>query len=959
MRALATLAAWSRRLAPRSLTSRVFALYGATLAVFFAAGLALFLTRQYEDQVEEKQQAAVMLVEVVAQAMRDSVVVGDHDTVRRTLETTVQGPIFASAVFTDTKGGRIDVALAEPLQQFTPVWFVAWVESRFQEMSRTITVGGKDYGVLRLRFDAVYVAQDLWSTTAQALAVALVSLGLGLATIRLLLRRWLGGLDRLRHYERALASGTLDESRLRIDEAPEEIQRVLELFRRTAELVREREAGRRALDNQKFALDQHAIVSITDLDGRITYANDRFCQITGYSREELLGRNHRLINSGTQPRAFFERLWQTITAGQVWHGEICNRNRAGGMYWVNATIVPLLGDDGRPAQYIAIRTEITARVLAERKLGELNADLEGLIGKRTQALAEATLLASQANRAKSEFLSNMSHEMRTPMNSILGMSFLALRASPSPEVRQYLTHIGESGRYLLELISNILDFSKIESGKLELESVDFSLPAVARAAAALIQESASQKSLVVRLDIDPALERPLRGDPLRLRQVLLNYLGNAVKFSQGNAGPSQVSLPPSGGGMGEAQPWGPNHRGEIRLRALAAQQGDTGALLRLEVEDRGIGMSADQLERLFQPFHQADSSTSRRFGGTGLGLAICRKIADAMGGRVGADSTPGQGSTFWFEARLPWGQGLALPAPEPDAQSLPQRWAKVLGGVRVLVVDDNTLNLTVAAELLEAAGAQVLLAGDGQRALDVLTEQAVDCVLMDIQMPEMDGLETTRQIRDTLGLEGVPVVAMTANARREDRDECLSAGMDDFVTKPVVPETLYATVARWTQARLKPPAGPAPASPAPAGPAAGGPALGILLPGVPAPAEQDALPVFDPGVLQALTRGNPKAVEPIARAYRQLMGSTLPQLRQAVAAGDAEALRQLGHKLKSSSASLGAPALAQACRQLEAAAARDAADLPRAAALVERIEQLAPQVEAALERLTQAADPSA
>jgi two-component system sensor histidine kinase/response regulator len=939
---MSALAAWSRRIAPRSLSSRVFALYGATLAVFFSAGLALFLTKQYEELVEEKQQAGVMLIEVVAQAVRDSVVIGDYDTVRRTLQTTVQGPIFTTATFIDLNGGRIEATMPEPLEHFTPDWFITWVESRFQEMNRAITVGGKDYGVLRLRFDSGYVASDLWSLSVQALAVALVSLGLGLATIRLLLRRWLGGLDRLRHYDQALAAGTLDASRLRIDEAPEEVQHVLDLFRRTAELLREREESRRALDNQKFALDQHAIVSITDLEGRITYANDRFCQITGYSREELLGRNHRIINSGTQSRAFFQQLWQTIAAGQVWHGEICNRNCAGGLYWVNATIVPLLGDDGRPAQYIAIRTEITARVLAERKLGELNADLESVIGRRTQALEEATLLASQANRAKSEFLSNMSHEMRTPMNSILGMAFLALRASPSPQVRQYLTHISDSGRYLLELISSILDFSKIESGKLELEAVDFSLPAVARAAAALMEESASQKSLVLRVDIDPALERPLRGDPLRLRQVLLNYLGNAVKFSP---------------------------RGEIRLYARAVQRDDAGVVMRLEVRDPGIGMSADELERVFQPFHQADSSTSRRFGGTGLGLAICRKIADAMRGQVGADSVPGQGSTFWLETRLPWGQALALAAPEPDATSLPQRWTQALGGARVLVVDDNALNLTVAAELLEAAGARVLLAGDGRRALDVLSAEPVDCVLMDMQMPEMDGLETTRQIRDVLGLDLLPVVAMTANARREDRNECLAAGMDDFVTKPVVPETLYATVARWVRVRPAAPASPGPAHPlavsasdsnpiAPVpGPAPGPQPEPPSAP--PAAAEPDVLPVFDPSVLQALTRSNPKAVEAIARAYRQLMGSTLPQLEQAVAAGDAEALRQLGHKLKSSSASLGAPALAQACRQLEAATARGAADLPRAAALVDRIVELAPQVEAALERLTQAADPRA
>ena len=916
------------RLAPRTLTNRVFALYGAMLLFFCATGLAFFLTRQYEERVDSGLRSAAILIEVVAQAVRDSAVIGDYDALRRSLQVAVQGPTFSSASFVDLSGGRILVESVEPSSSAPPGWFVDFMESRFDEIHRTINVGGKDYGELRLHFDAAHAAGELWSLSTLAIVGALAGLLLGLVPIHLLLRRWLGGLDRLRDVDLAMATGTLDDSRLRVPGAPDEVQRVVDLFRRTAELVREREQSRRALDNQKFALDQHAIVSITDLEGRITYANDRFCEITGYARDELLGHNHRIINAGTQPRAFFEHLWKTIGAGEVWHGDLCNRNRAGTPYWINATIVPLLGSDGRPEQYIAISTDITARVLAERKLSELNADLESQVRRRTQALEEATLIASQANRAKSEFLSNMSHEMRTPMNSILGMSFLALRASPPPKVREYLQHISESGQYLLELISSILDFSKIESGKMTLETVDFALPAVVRAVASLLEDAATQKGLSIAVEIDPRLERPLRGDPLRLRQILWNYLGNAIKFSSA---------------------------GTVHLRAAATVCDEHGIDLRLEVQDGGIGVSAEQLRGLFEPFHQADASTSRRFGGTGLGLAICRKIADLMGATVGAESKPGLGSTFWFQARLPWAGPELARVPIAHEQQAPAAAEDALLGVRVLVVDDNALNLTVAAELLRAAGAVVLLADEGSKALELLQREAVDCVLMDMQMPVMDGVETTRRIRAGLGLMSLPVIAMTANARREDEAVCRAAGMDGFLTKPVVPATLFAAVRRCVGAvgssalsenSPRPPSLPL-ALPAPGGPATAERSRDPTIPPQ-APAETQT---FDPAPLVALARGQAQALDPLILAFRQVMARTLPELTHALSAGDAASMKAIAHKLKSSSAALGGTALAQACEALESRMAEAPGDMDSAVALVARIDALTPALDAALEGL--------
>ncbi len=926
------------RLWPQSLTNRVFALYAVTLVTFLGVGLMVFLSHQVRQQIEETQRASVMLVEVVAQAVQDSVVIGDYDTVRKTLDRAVQGSVFRSSQFIDTKGGRIRIDSRTPLRGQPPGWLVQWAERELYDVNRNITVGGRDYGVLRLTFDAHTVAHDLWNLAILLVGAGLASLVLGLVAIHFLLRRWLGGLERLLRLDKALAAGRVDVSQIDTQGAPTEVTRVVAMFQRIAELMREREVSRRALDNQKFALDQHAIVSITDLAGSITYANDRFCDITGFTRDELLGRNHRIINSGRQPASFFENLWKVIGAGQVWHGEICNRNRAGELYWVSATIVPLLDEKGRPEQYIAIRTEITERVRAERALEEMNQNLENTVQHRTQALEEATLAASLANRAKSDFLSNMSHEMRTPMNSILGMSYLALRASPSPKVRDYLRSIHDSGKYLLELISGILDFSKIESGKLEVENVDLLLPAIYADVVRLMEEPALEKGLELRVELDERLQQPFKGDPLRIRQILLNYASNAVKFSS---------------------------KGVVRLIGRAGAEGPDGVEVVLQVADEGIGMTPEQAAQLFQPFHQADASTTRQFGGTGLGLAICRELAKLMGGQVGADSQAGAGSTFWCRLRLPKGQMPAAKPRESDLGALDERWGPLLRDVRVLVVDDNVVNQAVARELLQATGARVELAGDGQQALDLLQTLEVDCVLMDMQMPVMDGLEATRRLRAQERLRRLPIIAMTANASTQDRRACLAAGMNDFVSKPVEPQRLLDIVARW--------AGHSAAKSGPATPVAARaaePAVGqnsAPAPGnAPFPTPTPSLPSLHPGeavldlqLLGTLTRGSASTLVPIVKVFESMMDKTVVELQQALAARDPKRLGQLGHKAKSSASAVGSQALSQHCHALEMAMQAAEPDFTLAAELVQEIERLSPLVVQALRtHLAAAAQPS-
>jgi len=579
---------------------------------------------------------------------------------------------------------------------------------------------------------------------------------------------------------------------------------------------------------------------------------------------------------------------------------------------------------GRVVGHVFSFRDITERVQAERALADLNASLESKVRSRTEALAKASKLADAASRAKSDFLSNMSHEMRTPMNSILGMSYLALRADPAPKVRDYLERISESGQHLLGLISNILDFAKIESGKMSLEITDFSVPAVLHEVDKQLVDQAQSKGLRLITDCGPGLGTPLRGDPLRLRQILLNFAANAIKFSQA---------------------------GEIVIRARMAQNDIAGAEVIFEVEDHGIGISPEKASELFQAFHQVDTSATRRFGGTGLGLAICKRLADIMGGRVGVRSVPGHGSIFYFMAPFLWGESSELGDSTPTQE---EAWetqaASVLKGRCLLVADDNPLNQRVAQELLSAMDCEVLIANDGVEVLEQVAQHPeVDAILMDVQMPRMDGLEAARRLREQAGGERLVIIAMTANARPEDERACLDAGMNDFVTKPVVPRRFYATVAHWlgmdpppiwqagvTPAKAdepniqRPPASTLP--PAAAAAPAGAPS---------APSISTAMEeVVDLEVLAGLTRRNPKMMRDIAGVFLSFMDKTCIELDEALSGGNRATLMALGHKCKSSAAAVGAMSLSRTCQELEVAMQNDSVPLDRAAALVAEVKRL-------------------
>ena len=628
-------------------------------------------------------------------------------------------------------------------------------------------------------------------------------------------------------------------------------------------------------------LNQQLLYSVTDSKGVIIEVNDNFCGISGYSRSELIGKSHRIINSGEHDKKFWKDVWRNIAQGHAWHGEVCNRSKSGDLYWVDTVIAPFIGADGKVERYVSMRTDVTARHLLDINL------------------RDAKLAAEEANQAKSEFLANMSHEIRTPMNGILGFGYLLERQAMSPAALSMVQKIQSASQSLLGIIDDILDFSKIEAGHLSLDESPFDLYEVIDQLASLMSGSVSDKSIDLIIDSPPENTRYLIGDMVRLTQILRNLVSNALKFTY----------------AGEVS---------VAIDVVSKNTVDGSVVLKFTIKDTGIGIGSDKFDNIFSSFSQGDTTITRRFGGTGLGLTISQSLAMLMGGDITVSSTEGVGSEFALTvpllidtdvvladsndlgfralfgcnersgenfkkiaASLGWQADVVMNAASmlqaiknndhydiiladwqlPDDNGLnaltktlkltkrvnppitlvtvtPQstdtlrmhdasnrvdsiiikpitcsalknavsnvinyrahpelglnHYGEKLSGVRILLADDSQLNLEVAEHILCNESAIVTTVHNGQMAVDLLEQRAndFDIVLMDIQMPVMDGFTATRAIRDKLGIRDMPIIALTAGALSTQKQLALDAGMNDFVTKPFVVDDLIAIVKR-------------------------------------------------------------------------------------------------------------------------------------------------------------------
>jgi PAS domain S-box-containing protein len=502
------------------------------------------------------------------------------------------------------------------------------------------------------------------------------------------------------------------------------------------------------IEQLNSALNESAIVSVTDSNGIIEFVNDAFCKISKFNREELIGKHTRIIDSGFYTDTFTDRIKEKIEKGQVWKGEIKNKSKDGSFFWVETTIVPFQGIDKKPVRYITICHDVTERVKLENALRKSKDQIE------------------KSAQIKEQFLANMSHEIRTPLNAIIGFSEILQASKLTPVQEEHAKIISQSGECLMGIINDILDYSKTESGNITLEKIPINLKEMLDNVQKMFQKAANEKKIDLKVYLGNHIPLCVIGDPIRTNQVLVNLVGNAIKFT---------------------------NKGSVNIFCNVKPKSDDTYLIEFKIQDTGIGIPTEKLELIFDRFVQAENDTSRKFGGTGLGLSIVKNLVTLMGGEIFVESKLGRESQF--TVIIPAGKCTDEQIDEYKNNkiktSLPKQSKNIT--LNILLVEDNRMNQQYVQTLLEQLGFDCTLAVNGIEAINKIKENKFDIILMDIQMPQMDGYEATRIIRNELK-NNTPIIALTANATSFEYDKCLQNGMNGFLSKPYKPKDLLEKI---------------------------------------------------------------------------------------------------------------------------------------------------------------------